>query len=682
MMQAALLAPHTLAEPITETLHGVQIADPYRWLEDQQSPRTREWIREQTGYARMWLDAIPGRDFLRRRVADLLSVTVYDKPYVAGERMFFLKREFSQQQPSILMQTADGVETLLIDPGLRDSGGTLSVNIIAASTNGNLLAYGVKRGGEDSQCVEIFDIEHRRVLLDGLDTGYLHSFRFDANGSGFYYCIDPLIPAPSTRRALRYHRIGTPPSEDREVFGFEASTSARLVSMLSEDGTLALHFVVRVGGAHQAETYLQNLTTGEPARLLLQNCPPRFTPVYFGQRLFARTGEGRSNGRIVEIDLRDPDPSAWLTVVPEGPTKIEQVRVIGNKIFVVDTVALAHRIRMYAFDGRDLGRLQLPEPGTLKLFQPGSGSNSLFFQFNSISIPRVIYRFDTTAEELVVWRGAGIRASSLPKLTIRRTSYRSSDGTSVPLTVFHRADLPIGGPHPAILCSYGGFGTSLTPEFTVCFTILAELGCVIAIPNIRGGGELGAAWHEAGKRRNRQTAFDDFLAAAQWLIDKCVTTPSRLGIIGGSNGGLLVGAALTQRPDLFRAAVSLGPLFDMLRYHRFGRAHRWCEEYGTADDPLDFAVLHSYSPYHRVRDGVEYPAVLLVSGDEDDRCDAAHARKMTARLQSAGASGLPVLLDYSETRGHSPVLSLHQRIAGLTDRLAFLCQQLGVGVPA
>jgi prolyl oligopeptidase len=680
-MQAALLAPHTVAEPITETLHGIQIADPYRWLEDQHSPRTREWIREQTGYARVWLDAIPGRDSLRRCIAKLLSVTVYDKPYVAGDRMFFLKREAARQQPSILMQAADGVETVLIDPSLRDAGGNVSVNMVAASTNGNLLAYGVKHGGEDSQSVEIFDVENRRFLPDGLDTGYLHTLRFDATGSGFYYCIDPVTPGRSTRRALRYHRMGTPASEDREVFGFEASTAARLVSMLSEDRILALHFVVRIGAAHEAETYLQNLTSGEPARVILQNCPSRFTPVYFGQRLFARTGEGRANGRIVEIDLRDPDPSAWRTVVPEGSTRIEQVRVIDDTIFVVDTVALAHRIRMYGFDGRDLGQLQLPEPGTVKLFQPGNESHSLYFQFNSISIPRIVYRFDTTTAELSVWRGAGIHASSLPKLTVRRTSYRSSDGTDVPLTVFHRTDLRVG-PHPAILCGYGGFGTSLTPEFTVCFTILAELGCVIAIPNIRGGGELGAAWHEAGKRRNRQTAFDDFLAAAKWLIDKGVTTPPTLGIIGGSNGGLLVGAALTQRPDLFRAVVSLGPLFDMLRYHRFGRAHRWCEEYGTADDPQDFAVLYSYSPYHRVRDGVEYPAVLLVSGDEDRRCDSAHARKMTARLQHASASGLPVLLDYSETRGHSPVLSLHQRIAGLTDRLAFLCQQLGVEVPA
>jgi prolyl oligopeptidase len=344
-------------------------------------------------------------------------------------------------------------------------------------------------------------------------------------------------------------------------------------------------------------------------------------------------------------------------------------------LLIVDTVHLAHRVRVFDLDARYLGDLPLPGAGRVRFFP--SRSDKLFLQYSSIGTPPEIYCYNASSNGFLRWKSHTPRGG-MPQLDVRREQYVSKDGTVIPITIFRKAGSSGQGHAPAILNGYGGFGASLTPEFTVLHTLLAEWGCVIAIPHIRGGSELGSEWHLAAKRHRRQTAFDDFTAAAEWMIAQGLTSAARLGIIGGSNGGLLVGAALTQRPDLYRAAVSIGPLLDMLRYHRFGHAHFWAEEYGTADDPQDFAVLHSYSPYHRVRDAVPYPATLLISGDEDRRCDSGHARKMAARLQQATSSVLPVLLDYSKTRGHSPTLPLAQRIESLTDRLAFLCEQLGV----
>jgi len=660
--------PASVAEPVTDVLHGVRVVDLFRWLEDRESPRVRAWIGEQQRYTRARLDAAPGRVEIRRRVTEFLAIPIYADVRPGGDRVFFLKREAEEQQPGIYVER-DGREGRLVNPGARGEGSYTSVSIVGVSHDGGLLAYGVKHGGEDVRELEIIDVESGRVLSDQLPRGYLRMFAFSRDCRGFYYSRESPDADASERRSVQYHRFG---GEDREIFSIEAEGRPRLVSWLSDSGRWMLHVVLRSGAPARRTIYHQNLADQQAARMIREGDSSAFVPLLASDRLFAMEMDGAPNGRVVEMRI---DEDLCPVVVPEGSTRIDNVRAVGDRLLIVDTVDIAHRVRVYDLDGRRLQDLPLPGHGTVKLFPAMAGR--LFLQYSSIGTPPAIYRYDSASGSLSLWRSRTPRGS-LPRLSVCREHSISKDGTAIPITVFSREGATF--PAPAILNGYGGFGASLTPEFTVLHTLLAEWGCAIAIPNIRGGSELGSEWHHAAQRRRKQTAFDDFIAAAEWLIAVGWAGAGKLGIIGGSNGGLLVGAALTQRPDLFQAAVSIGPILDMLRYHRFGHAHFWADEFGTADDPEDFAVLHSYSPYHRVRDGVRYPATLLISGDADRRCDAAHARKMAARLQQASTSGLPVLLDYSMERGHSPTLPLAQRIESLTDRLAFLCEQLGVEV--
>jgi len=383
------------------------------------------------------------------------------------------------------------------------------------------------------------------------------------------------------------------------------------------------------------------------------------------------TNEGAPNWRVIEISL---ESSQFRDIVPEGPLIMKNFGIIAGEIYALYAADDRTPIEIYTLEGQRLEAPVFPS-GTITSLWSFPESDIGFLEFTSFTCPRTIYRI--SKDGIKIWSSTDV-SFDLADVELRRVWFESKDGTRVPMYVMGKH---LGsGSQPTILTAYGGFGVSITPQFTAYGTFLLEQGCTFAIANTRGGAEFGAAWHEAAKREKRQNSFDDFFAAAQWLIDMGYATAGEIGIVGGSNAGLLVGAAITQRPELFRAAICLGPLLDMLRYHRFGDARFWGDEYGIADNPEQFAALYAYSPYHRVKDGEKYPAVLLVSGDEDKRCDAAHARKMTARLQDASTSGYPILLDYQTFRGHAPVMPLHVRIESLTDRLAFMCDQLNIEV--
>lgn len=404
-----------------------------------------------------------------------------------------------------------------------------------------------------------------------------------------------------------------------------------------------------------------------------------FYPVFVGRTLIVLTSWQAPNKRLVAIDLDAPDRASWREVVPESALPITDFAVRGDRIFVSYVENIATRTDVFDLSGRKVGAISYPGSGTALLLPNPVDGDELFYTFTSFAHPDTIYSYGIETGGQTIWsqRKAVFDQASIE---VRHVWYPSKDGTQVPMFLVGRKDLQPTGNVPTILTGYGGFGKSVTPQFSAFATFLVEHGCLFAVANIRGGSELGEQWRLDGRRRNRQNAFDDFIAAADWLIQIGYTVPERLAIAGGSNGGLLVGAALTQRPVLFRAAVCLGPLLDMLGYHRFDFAKMWIDEYGSADDPEDFPYLYAYSPYHRVRAGVEYPAVLLISGDADTRCNPLHTRKMTARLQATTASDKPILLDYRALRGHMPVLPLTERIEALTDRLAFICDQLGVTV--
>jgi prolyl oligopeptidase len=652
--------------------------DPYRWLEDQESPRTRKWIEEQRQFARTCLDHIPGRDSIRQRIREFLAVETYDSLQKAGNRYFFRKRLADQEQPCIYMrEEANGEDLLLVDPAEHGTGKYTAVKPTRVSPDGRLLLFEVKEGGERTGTFKLIEIESRRTLPDVLSRGYLRGFAFAPDGKGFCYVHEPASGKERTRRAALRHVLGTDFSEDREVFFGGEGEKLRLclISDRSRIGFLVYRFAEKT----RTDFYLKRWESDAPSEHIVQDADYSFGPVLFRGRILAITNHNAPNLRIVELRRQPGAEPEWMNLIPESESRILQWAVAGDLIVVLSAKAMDRQIRVFDLAGRMTDEVAVNPEETFRITGAAPESDEVFLERDSFTDPIRIVRYSPERKECALWAKKAVPAGPSD---VGRTQiwYPSKDGTSIPMYLVGRREVLANGCHPAIMTSYGGYGVSMTPQFSVFVAFLIERGCLFALPNIRGGSEFGAAWHEAAKRRNRQTAYDDFLAAAEWLIGTGRTTASKLAIFGGSNSGLLVGAAITQRPELFRAAVCMVPMLDMLRYHLFDNAHVWSEEFGTAEDREDFEALRRYSPYHQVRDGVSYPATMIVSGDADRNCNPLHARKMTARLQAANASGLPIFLDYNTFRGHSPVLPLSERIDALTDRMAFLSEQLQLTV--
>jgi prolyl oligopeptidase len=669
--------PHSPIEVVTDFLHGVPVDDPYRWLEDQDSPRTRAWIAEQTRYAHGYLDAIPGRELIRHRIREFLAVETYDSLQKAGDRYFFRKRLPDQEQPCIYMRNvADGEDQLLIDPRERGTGEYTAVKLVRVSPDGRLLLYEVKEGGERTGTLELLEIATRKRLPDSLPRGYLRGFAFAPDGKSFYYVHEALDAKRPFYRAAYQHFLGTR-SEDPEIF-FAGEDNRIRMSLFSDHKRLVFH-VNRFLEKSVTDIYLKVFEGKEKPELILRGIDYSLGLRLLDDRILAISDRDAPNRRIVEIRLRDDGEHEWIDVVPATDTPINNWLVAGNRIFVSYMKEMTHQVRIFDLSGKALGELPIRDDETLRMVGGSPDSDELLLEAESFTEPIGIFRCSVKGNIRTLWNKRSIPFD--PALYGHsQVWYASKDGTQIPMYIAGRLDVLAKSDNPTIMTSYGGYGVSMTPQFSVFVAFLMECGCVFALPNIRGGSEFGVEWHDAAKRRSRQTAYDDFLSAAEWLIETGRTAPRKLAIFGGSNSGLLVGAALTQRPDLFRAVVCMVPMLDMLRYHLFDNAHIWKDEFGTVEDPDDFAVLVKYSPYHQVRDGVAYPATMIVSGDADRNCNPLHARKMTARLQAANTSEHPIFLDYSKFRGHSPVLPLSERIEALTDRMAFLCDQLQLSV--
>jgi prolyl oligopeptidase len=678
MPQLMMTPPHSTPEPVTDVIHGVPVTDPYRWLEDQDSPRTRAWLEEQTRYARAYLDCIPGRDRIRERIREFLAVETYDSLQIAGSRYFFRKRLPDQEQPCIYMREgADGEDHLLIDPSERGTGNYTAVKPLRVSPDGRLLLYEVKEGGERTGTFELLEIETRKRLPDLLPRGYLRGFVFAPDGNSFYYVHEALEAKRPFYRAACQHVLGTPSFEDREVFfaGEEEKLRLALLSDKKRLGFLVYRFLERTF----TDIYLQPFEGGVPPELLFGRIDYMLGMRLMDDKILAITDRHAPNRRIVEIRLRGKEEHEWIDIVPENETPISNWLVAGESIFVSYMKDIQHRVFIFNFSGKKTGEMPIRSDETLRIIGGSPDSDQLLLETESFTEPINTFRYCASSNERTLWAKRNIPFDSTD-FSHLQVWFISKDGTRIPMFLVGRRDMLKRSGNPTIMTSYGGYGLSMTPQFSVFVAFLMERGCLFALPNIRGGSEFGVEWHNAAKRRNRQTAYDDFLCAAEWLIKTGRTAPGKLGIFGGSNSGLLVGAALTQRPDLFGAVVCMVPMLDMLRYHLFDNAHVWKDEFGTVDDPDDFAALAKYSPYHRVREGVTYPATMIVSGDADHNCNPLHARKMTARLQAANISEHPIFLDYSKFRGHSPVLPLGERVEALTDRMAFLCDQFQLPV--
>jgi prolyl oligopeptidase len=670
--------PYSPIEAVTEILHGVSVTDPYRWLEDQESAQTRAWIEAQTKYARAYLDSIPGREQIRERIRELLDVETYDSVQKVGDGYFFRKRLPGQEQPCIFLREGlDGKDCLLIDPAERGSGKHTAVKPLRVSPDGRLLLYEVKEGGERTGTFELLDIQSRKTLPDVLPRGYLRGFAFAPDSRSFYYVHEPITATPQ-RRAVYHHVLGTRFDNDQQIFFAGDGDQLRLSIVPGKEqfGFLVYRFLDKP----YTDFYLWRFDSEAAPTLVIENAGYKFGPLLMNDgRILAVTDRDAPNSRIVRLRLRQGLEPEFVDVIPATDVPIRNLAVTESRIFVSYTREIKTQIAVFDLFGKPLGELPIDKSDTVRLIGGSLDEDELFFERESFTKPIQICRYSSRTGEARLWAERRVPFGS-KTFSHTQVWYTARDSTRIPMFLVGRRDVLESGRHPAIMTSYGGYGVPMTPQFSVFVAFLIERGCLFALPNIRGGSEFGVEWHDAAKRRNRQVAFDDFLCAAEWMIESGRAAPQRLAIFGGSNSGLLVGAAMTQRPDLFRAVVCMVPMLDMLRYHLFDNAHVWKEEFGTADDPDDFATLLRYSPYHRVQEGASCPATMIVSGDADQNCNPLHARKMTARLQAANVSGHPIFLDYSRHRGHSPVLPLSERIEALTDRMAFLCDQLQLPV--
>jgi prolyl oligopeptidase len=671
--------PFTPVDAVTEVLHGVRVTDPYRWLEDQDSPRTREWLNAQYMYARSYLDAIPSRDRIRQRIQELLDVETCDSAQKVGQRYFFRKRLPGQEQFCIYFREgSDGPDQILVDPAERGTGPHTAVKPLRVSPEGRLLLYEVKEGGERTGTFELLDIETHAILPDVFPRGYLRGFAFSPDSKSFYYVHEPSTAKRPHGQAVYHHLLGTSFDDDMEIFsaGEDPLLRLQIVPGTTQLGILKLHF----GDKTQTDFLLWSTDGASDPEPIVQGAECKFGPLLLRDgRILAITDRDAANFRVVEVRPRQHQEPEFVDVVPESEASIQDWAVADEKIFVSYVRKLKTEVDIFDLAGKRLGHLPIEASNTVRFIGGLGDTDELLFEQESFAQPIHIQSYSPKSGEL------NLLASRLVPFNAKDFShtqvwFTAKDGTRIPMFLVARQDVLDGGSHPTVMTSYGGYGVAMTPQFSVFVAFLMERGCLFALPNIRGGSEFGSEWHKAAKRRNRKVAFDDFLSAAEWLLEAGHTKPDKLAIFGGSNSGLLVGAAMTQRPKLFRAVLCMVPMLDMLRFHMFDNAHVWKEEFGTANDPEDFAALLGYSPYHNVRNETSYPATMIVSGDSDQNCNALHARKMTARLQAANSSESPIFLDYCRHRGHSPVLPLSERVEALTDRMAFLCDQLDLTV--
>jgi prolyl oligopeptidase len=672
---------HSELDPISggvEVIHGVPVADPYRWLENRSSLETEQWIAKQRACFEGYLLKLGSLEGLKKRVIDFTDVETVDEIGKVEGRYFYRKRGIAEQQPSIfVMDSLESSERSLVDSSGQDP--YMSVGIHRVSADGSLLAYEVKRGGEHTKAIHIVDVNTGSVFPDHLAHGLARGFIFRNARDGFYYCHEFADDPDCLNKphVVRLHRFGTSVGNDVVLLTLPRTRSSKLV-LIYEGAMLGAVYGHEHHGVAVVDLYVASQDRDDIWKCVCQNVSAPFSPFFHHGSLFAHQFAGTQYGEIVELDSTSGRPTR--VVVPEWHARIMQCAIAMDRLHVSYLVGGETVVRRWSLPGDYLGTFPLEEGCSWSLV-PGytNDVDELFLQYESFTKPPTLLRWLPRTDDRVVWSRCNTPDARI-SLVVRKLTYSSNDGTEIAINLVGPEDESRLRHSPTIMTAYGGFGITMTPQFSTFVSVMLELGFVFALPEIRGGGERGKSWHEAARGRNRQVAFDDFIASAEWLCEKGFTSPQKLAIFGGSNSGILVGAAITQRPDLFRAALCIAPLLDMVRYHLFDRAHVWANEYGTADDPDDFRALLAYSPYHHVGEDTNYPAVLFVCGDRDSRCNPAHARKMAARLEDRRAQENAILIDYSEERGHSPTMPLSVRVDGLTHRIAFLCHELGVPI--
>jgi len=675
--------PDTAQDPVVDTLHGAVFTDPYRWLEDQDSPETRAWIAEQNAYAERIVGESELRAGLEARLRELMDVPGVVYPRRHGDYEYFAYRKPGREVGAIYRRPApdepDDVPLdvnadyeVVVDPLDLRADGTTSVGIQDFSRDGRLMLYSIRDGGPDEIEVRVRDLDSGEDLPDRLPTALYSSVAFTSDGTGFYYTHRSRQTGPGVRR----HVLGTDMSEDVELFGAGIEPTA-FVNVSEVDEGRYLIYTVQHGWA-RADVYLHDLRSGADPVPLIVGAPARFRARWVDGEIYLLTNLNAPLNRVVAVRPDAPDPSQWREVIPEAEDLLTGYQRFDGD-FVADYLRnVSSRIVRYGRDGTVKDEIPIPEHHVASF--RGHGAGRALLSLTSLLTPQTVVELDLETMETEEWRPTAVPFDG-SAYEMKQVWYTSADGTEAPMYLAHRRGLELDGATPTLLYGYGGFNVNLLPRFDARAAVWMEQGGVYAIATLRGGGEFGEEWHRDGMLENKPNVFADFIAAAEWLMDNGYTNPDRLAIRGASNGGLLVGSALTKRPDLFRAVFAGLPELDLVRFYQFTETNNMPAllEYGNGAVREEFEVLRTFSPYQNVHDGVHYPAVMLTQGDLDTRVPPLQARKMAARLQAATGSGLPVILDYDERTGHAGGRTFSRNVRNAAMELAFLLQQLGAG---
>lgn len=679
-----LRAPAARRTSTADVLHGVRIADPYRWLEDAGSPEVKQWMQGQDAFARAELARLPGRAAIAERARALTYVEAMAYPIPRGGRMFYLRRGAEQEKAVLAWREGEaGAERVLLDPNAWSADGSVGLGGWMPSWDGKRVAFQKKRNNSDEAELRVVEVDTGAVSEVDVIPGakYTEAAAWTPAGDGFYYTwVPPEGTVPVADRPgyaeLRFHRLGAAPASDRMVRERTGDPTSFVSATLSRDGRWLVATVAH--GWSSTDVWFKDLAQGGeagPWQPLSVGRPSIVNVWPYGDTFYAHTNDGAPRWRIVAIDPAHPAPEAWRTLVPEGAGTIEGFAVAGRRLVLSVMENATSRLAIHGLDGRHQADVALPALGKASVPSGDEEEDLAYFSFESFTFPQEVrsLSLSTGAAHLLFRPRAPVQPE---RYEVEQVRYPSKDGTQVSMFLVHAKGRKPDGNAPVLLYGYGGFQQPMLPAFSARAYAWVEGGGVYAVANLRGGNEYGEAWHAQGMLLHKQNVFDDYAAAAEWLIHSGWTRPARLAIYGGSNGGLLVGAAMTQRPELFGAVVCAVPLLDMVRYHLFGSGKTWIGEYGSADDPAQFSALYAYSPYHHVTAGTRYPPLLLLSADADDRVDPMHARKFAAAVQAATTGG-PVLLRIEKNSGHGGADLRRAEVEKTVDMLAFLRATLG-----
>jgi prolyl oligopeptidase len=673
--------PKAAASDQVDVYHGTSVPDPYRWLEDPNSPETRAWIEAQNAISMPYLSAIPERAAIRKRLTELWNYERFSDLSKAGNRYFWYRNDGLQERSVLYTAGAlSAAGTVLIDPN-KYADKTQALAGAIPSHDGKLLAFQLQRAGSDWREIGFLDVATGKELPDRLKWIKFSVPVWSEDGKGLYYSryaepADAMKPGELTNQKLYYHRLGTPQSEDTLVLFRPEQPRWTYDAEETEDGRYVVISIQRSTEEENAVFYRK--VEGGPMVELL----PSFDAVYIfcgsdGDVLYFRTTRNAPKGRLIAIDLRKPEPANWREVIPESVDVLEKVSYMNGQFIAAYMKDARTQVRLFDRTGKPVGEVPLPGIGVAYGFTGRQSDTETFFTFTSYTVPPTLYRLDLKTRATSVFRQPKMNAD-LSKYETSQVFYKSKDGTRIPMFLTYTKGLKRDGSNPVYLFGYGGFRVPVLPYFNTSALVWLEMGGVMAVPNIRGGGEYGAKWHEAGIKTRKQTGFDDFIAAAEYLIAEKYTQPSKIAISGGSNGGLLVAACLVQRPDLFGAVVPKVGVLDMLRFHKFTIGWAWVSDYGSPDNPEEFKALRAYSPYHNIRKGAEYPPTLITTADHDDRVVPAHSFKFAAALQAAQEGKAPVMIRIQTKAGHGGGLPLSMIIDEHADVWAFIVKNLGM----